>query len=377
MDRQPRSPWGLYLHVPYCATRCGYCDFNTYTADELGPGASRAGYADTLVEEIRLARRALPDAPAVSTVFFGGGTPTLIGADALVRILSVVRTEFGLEPGAEVTTEANPDSLDRSGLERLLAGGFTRVSFGVQSLAPGVLRVLDRTHTPGRSLEVLRDAREVGFAHVSADLIYGTPGETDSDLAESVERVLESGIDHLSAYALIVEPGTRLGRQVARGEVVSPDDDIAADRYGIVDAIAQVAGLDWYEVSNWARPGGECRHNLGYWRGLDWWGAGPGAHGHLSGLRWWNVKHPAAYAAAIHGAELPVAEYEELGSQERRVEHLMLGMRLREGLPVADIPAREADALCAEGLLELEESLVRLTPRGRLLADLVVRRITD
>ena len=377
MGRQPRSPWGLYLHVPYCATRCGYCDFNTYTAEELGPGASRAGYASTLIEEIRMARRALPDAPAVATVFFGGGTPTLIGADALVGVLAAVRSEFGLEPGAEVTTEANPDSVDRHGMEQLLAGGFTRVSFGIQSLAPDVLRVLDRTHTPGRSLAVLRDAREVGFAHVSADLIYGTPGETDGALAESVERVLETGIDHLSAYALIVEPATRLGRQVARGEVASPDDDIAADRYGIVDNLAQSAGLAWYEVSNWARPGAECQHNLGYWRGLDWWGAGPGAHGHLGGLRWWNVKHPAAYAAALHGAEFPVADYEVLGPQERRVEHLMLGIRLREGLPVADVPPRETEALCAEGLLEREGSRVRLTPRGRLLADLVVRRITD
>lgn len=371
------ATWGLYLHVPYCSTRCGYCDFNTYTAEELGPGVSRSSYADTLIGELRLARRALPDAPALSTVFVGGGTPTLLGAADLTRILDVVRAEFGLVHGAEVTTEANPDSIDRVGLEALRLGGFTRVSFGVQSLAPHVLQVLDRTHTPGRSLDALRDAHAVGFDHVSADLIYATPGETDDDLVRTLEGVLHTGIDHLSAYSLIVEPGTRLARHVARGDVLPPDDDVAADRYAIVDAAARAAGMEWYEVSNWALPGGECRHNLGYWRGADWWGAGPGAHGHLGAVRWWNVKHPSAYAARIDVGELPMDGWEQLTPDDVRVEEAMLRIRLREGLPTASLDDQIVAALVDDGLCWMgDPGRVVLTDRGRLLADLVVRRLT-
>ena len=378
VDHAIESPWGLYLHVPYCSTRCGYCDFNTYTAEELGPGVSRSTYADTLIGELRLARAALPDAPPLETVFVGGGTPTLLGADALVRVLDAVRAEFGLAPGAEVTTEANPDSIDRRGMAALLEGGFTRISFGVQSLALHVLRTLERTHTPGRSVEALREARDAGFEHVSADLIYGTPGETDDDLARSIDGVMGAGIDHLSAYSLIVETGTRLARQVERGEVAQPDDDVAADRYAIVDEMAQAAGMPWYEVSNWARPGGECRHNLGYWRGADWWGAGPGAHGHLGALRWWNVKHPAAYAARVNAGELPIDGSEQLTDRDARLEDAMLRIRLREGLPAAGLNPSTVDALVGEGLVARTrvERLV-LTDQGRLLADLVVRRLTD
>ena len=372
-----RAPWGLYLHVPYCASRCGYCDFNTYTAEELGPGVSRSSYADALIGELRLARRTLRDVPPIDTVFVGGGTPTLLGAPDLVRILDVVRAEFGLVPDAEVTTEANPDSIDRAGMDALLEGGFTRMSFGVQSLAPDVLRALDRTHTPGRSLEALREARDAGFEHVSADLIYGTPGETDDDLVRSLDGVLQTGVDHVSAYSLIVEPGTRLSRQVMRGELPRPDDDVAAERYRLVDEAARRAGLEWYEVSNWAVPGGECRHNLGYWRGADWWGAGPGAHGHLAGLRWWNVKHPAAYAARVDAGELPVDGWEELTSDERNLEDAMLRTRLREGMPIAGLDSAILDALVEESLIEIDgrRHLV-LTAQGRLLADAVVRRLT-
>ena len=373
----PGAAWGLYLHVPYCSTRCGYCDFNTYTAEELGPGVSRATYADTLIGELRLARQSLPDAPPLSTVFVGGGTPTLLGAADLVRILDAVRAEFGLAPGAEVTTEANPDSIDQVGMAALRRGGFTRMSFGVQSLAPHVLAALDRTHTPGRSIDALCEARKAGFDHVSADLIYATPGETEADLVRSVDGVLDAGIDHLSAYSLIVEPGTRLARQVARGELPAPDDDVAADRYAIVDAAARAAGMEWYEVSNWALPGGECQHNLGYWRGSDWWGAGPGAHGHLGGVRWWNVKHPASYAARIDAGELAVDSWEQLTADDVRVEDIMLRIRLREGLPTAGLDAGVVADLVAEGLCQVEHSgRVSLTPGGRLLADLVVRRLT-
>lgn len=369
-------PLGFYVHVPFCATRCGYCDFNTYTADELGPGASRSTYADTVISEIRWARSQVPDGRPVSTVFVGGGTPTLLGAGDLVRILDTIDVEFGLEPGAEVTTEANPDSVSPAMLQELRDGGFTRVSFGVQSLAPHVLDVLERTHTSGRALEAIAEARAVGFAHVSADLIYATPGETDDDLAASVAAVIDAGVDHLSAYSLIVEDGTRLAARVRRGELPAPDDDIAADRYRIIDAMASAAGLEWYEVSNWARPGSECRHNLGYWNDADWWGAGPGAHGHLDGRRWWNLKHPAAYARALAEGQPPLAGEETVDEEGRALEQVMLGVRIREGIARAGLPDDAVAQMAAEGLIEFSGDRVVLTSSGRLLADAVVRRLT-
>ena len=368
-------PFGFYVHVPFCATRCGYCDFNTYTAEELGAGVSRSTYADTVIEEIRWARRQMPDDRPVSTVFVGGGTPTLLGARDLVRIIAAIDEEFGIEPGAEVTTEANPDSVSLATLEELRAGGFTRVSFGVQSLAPHVLAVLERTHTPGRSLEAIAEARAAGFAHVSADLIYATPGETDEDLVASVRAVLDAGVDHLSAYSLIVEDGTRLAARVRRGELPAPDDDIAADRYRLIDSMASAAGLQWYEVSNWARPGAECRHNIGYWSDADWWGAGPGAHGHLDGRRWWNLKHPASYARAVGDGVAPVAGEETVDEHGRAVERVMLGVRMREGITRAGLPDDEVARLAAEGLIEARDDRVVLTSDGRLLADAVVRRL--
>ena len=369
-------PLGFYVHVPFCTTRCGYCDFNTYTAEELGVGASRSTYADTVISEIRWARSQVPDDRSVATVFVGGGTPTLLGADDLVRILGAIEAEFGLEPGAEVTTEANPDSVTPQMLDELREGGFTRVSFGVQSLAPHVLEVLERTHTPGRALEAIAEARAAGFAHVSADLIYATPGETDDDLAASVAAVLDAGVDHLSAYSLIIEDGTRLAARVRRGELPAPDDDVAADRYRIIDAMASAAGLEWYEVSNWARPGSQCRHNLGYWNDADWWGAGPGAHGHLDGRRWWNLKHPAAYARALAEGQSPLAGEETVDGAGRALEQVMLGVRIRTGIPVAGLPDDAVAQLASEGLIEVSGDRVVLTSSGRLLADAVVRRLT-
>ena len=368
-------PFGFYVHVPFCTTRCGYCDFNTYTAEELGAGVSRVTYADTVIGEIRWARNQLPEASPVETVFFGGGTPTLLGTD-LIRILGAIDEEFGLTPGAEVTTEANPDSVTPALLEALLDGGVNRISFGVQSLAPHVLATLERTHTPGRALEVIAEARRAGFAQVSADLIYATPGETDADLAASVSAVLEAGVDHLSAYSLIVEDGTRLAARVRRGETPRVDDDIAAERYAMIDELTAAAGLRWYEVSNWARPGSECRHNLGYWRDADWWGAGPGAHGHLDGRRWWNLKHPASYARAIAEGVAPIAGEEVVDEGGRRLERVLLGMRLREGLEMSALPETAIAELLDDGLVQIHADRISLTPQGRLLADGVVRRLT-
>ncbi|MFI5782153.1 radical SAM family heme chaperone HemW [Nocardia sp. NPDC051570] len=373
--------FGIYVHVPFCATRCGYCDFNTYTAGELGSSASPQSWLRALRGELAEAARVfgeLPSAqPPVSTVFVGGGTPSLLGGDGLAEVLDAVRAHFTLAADAEVTTESNPESTSPQFFERLRAAGYTRVSLGMQSAAAHVLKVLDRTHTPGRAVAAAREARAAGFDHVNLDLIYGTPGERDEDLDASLDAVLAAGVDHVSAYSLIVEDGTALARKVRRGELPAPDDDVLAARYERIDARLAAAGLTWYEVSNWAAgDSARCRHNLGYWDDGDWLGAGPGAHSHLGGVRWWNVKHPARYAARVADGGLPAAGWETLTNEERHTERVMLTVRLRTGLPLADLaPAerRRADRVITDGLADTVDDHLILTDRGRLLADAIVR----
>jgi putative oxygen-independent coproporphyrinogen III oxidase len=373
-------PFGIYVHVPFCTVRCGYCDFNTYTAAELGdqPGASRASYAEAAITEIRQARQILGerDLP-VETVFFGGGTPTLLPPGDLAAVLAAIAAEFGLAPQVEVTIEANPDSVAAWDLAALREAGFTRVSFGMQSAVDHVLGTLDRTHDPLRVPAVVEWSREAGFDEVSLDLIYGTPGESLDDWATSVEVALGCHPDHLSAYSLIVEPGTALARRVSRGELAMPDDDDLADKYLVADLRLAEAGLDWYEVSNWSRDGAtRCRHNELYWTGGHWWGVGPGAHSHIGGVRWWNVKHPAAYAGRLAAGTSPAAARELLDRETRRVERVLLEIRLRDGLPVPvlDEHGRAAVAdLTVRGLVELHAERLVLTRQGRLLADAVVR----
>ena len=370
------GPFGIYVHVPFCATRCGYCDFNTYTPAELGD-ATPAGWLAALQVELELAAARVGARP-VDTVFVGGGTPTLLGGDGLAAVLAAVRANFTLAPDAEVSTEANPESSSPALFATLRAAGYTRISLGMQSAAPHVLAVLDRVHSAGRAPAAAAEARAEGFDHVNLDLIYGTPGESDADLLLSVHTALDAGIDHLSAYALIVEDGTALARKVRRGDLPAPDDDVLADRYELLDTALSAAGLRWYEVSNWSTPGGECRHNLGYWDGGQWWGAGPGAHGFLDSTRWWNVKHPKAYAQVLAQRSLPVADSEELDEQARHVEEVMLRLRLRAGMPRAvlgDAERCRADLAVADGLLAVVEDRFVLTDRGRLLADGVIRDV--
>jgi oxygen-independent coproporphyrinogen-3 oxidase len=377
------SQFGIYVHVPFCATRCGYCDFNTYTASELdGSGASQAGWFAAVGTELRMAAEALGAGPEVQTIFVGGGTPSLLGGSGLRRVLDEIRATLPLAAGAEVTTEANPESTSREFFAEIAEAGYTRVSLGMQSAAPGVLAVLDRRHTPGRPSAAAREARAEGISQVSLDLIYGTPGETDQDLRDSLEAVLAAGVDHVSAYALIVEQGTALARRIRRGELAAPDDDVSADRYELVDSTLESAGLHWYEVSNWSTSAEtRCRHNMGYWLDGNWWGIGPGAHSHVGGIRWWNAKHPARYAATLAGGRLPVAGREELTAIERYEERVMLGVRLADGLAVSALrpPGREAAGeLVADGLLEaaaFATGAIVLTARGRLLADAVVRAL--
>ncbi len=394
--RLPRSalaraadvPFGVYVHVPFCQTRCGYCDFNTYTAAELGPGVSRHSYADTLVSEVRFAAAVLADGsggsrmPPVSTVFFGGGTPTLLPAEHLGLVVDEIAQRFGLAEGVEVTTEANPETVTPAYFAALREAGFTRVSLGMQSASPTVLAVLDRAHRPGRPEAAVAEARAAGFEHINLDLIYGSPHETDADWRASLDAAIQAGPDHVSAYALVVEEGTALARQVASGVVPPPDDDVLADRYVMADETLQAAGYDWYEISNWARSGAaRCRHNELYWTDANWWGFGPGAHSHVGGVRWWNLKHPVRWTARVEAGESPAAGRETLDEQARLTEWLMLGVRRREGLPVLSLPesARAVLPQLAQwGLVDrraVDGGRLMLTQRGRLMADAVVKEL--
>ncbi|MBS1905437.1 MAG: coproporphyrinogen III oxidase [Actinobacteria bacterium] len=387
----PGIAFSAYLHVPFCRVRCGYCDFNTYTASELR-GARQDAYADTLIGEIELARDVLsgrgPLRP-LSTVFFGGGTPTLLPAGDLGRMLGAAIDAFGIVDGAEVTVEANPDTVTPAVAQELAHAGVTRMSIGMQSAVPHVLAALDRTHRPENVRTAVEAARAAGLA-VSVDLIYGAPGESLEDWRSSLTTAIDLDPDHVSAYALIIEDGTKLARQIRRGEVPAPDDDLQADMYELADGLLGEAGFEWYEVSNWARRSGDAdradqrsRHNMAYWRGTDWWGFGPGAHSHVAGLRWWNVKHPAAYAQRLATGESPAAATERPDAEAAQLERILLRSRMAEGMPLdaiaADARTRVA-GLIADGLVEPAAALrgtLALTLRGRLLADAVVRALTD
>ncbi|SHG50942.1 coproporphyrinogen III oxidase, anaerobic [Jatrophihabitans endophyticus] len=389
LDRARGVPFGIYVHVPFCQARCGYCDFNTYTATELGPGVSRLGYTDTVLRELRLAGDVLTDGdalgdrlPPVSTVFFGGGTPTLLPAEHLGAILDEIGERFGLTDDVEVTTEANPETVTPAYLERLRAAGFTRISLGMQSAVPVVLAVLDRRHRAGRPEEAVAEARAAGFEHINLDLIYGAPHETDADWQASLAAAVAARPDHVSAYALVVEEGTALARQVAQGIVPAPDDDVLADRYVMADEALRAAGYDWYEISNWARgDDARCRHNDLYWTGSNWWGLGPGAHSHVGGVRWWNVKHPVRYSALIDAGQSPAAGRETLDDESQLLERVMLGVRRREGLSVLSLPERSravVPQLASWGLVDrfgMDGGRIVLTQRGRLMADAVVKEL--
>ena len=346
--------------------------------EELGPGASRASYAASAITEIRQARQVLGDVDRpVSTVFLGGGTPTLLPPGDLGAVLASIAAEFGLATDAEITTESNPDSATAWDLEQLRGVGFNRISFGMQSAVPHVLATLDRTHDPLRVPAVVEWARAAGFDQVSLDLIYGTPGESLPDWETSLEAALACEPDHVSAYSLIVEDGTALARAVRRQEIPAPDDDDLADKYLVADERLAAAGLGWYEVSNWARDeAARCRHNLQYWTGADWWGVGPGAHSHIGGVRWWNVKHPAAYADRLASGVSPAHARELLSAEDRRVERVLLELRLDSGLDpaVLDDGGRAAvPDLVGRWLLSADPSRLVLTRDGRLMADALVR----
>ena len=391
MEKEHLKPLSFYIHIPYCIRRCGYCDFNTYTPSELKDGEASVakvsqGYVDAAIIEINQAFaffNAKNQVRPIETIFFGGGTPTLLPAADLARILDELREKFGFSENIEITTEANPDSVSAVDLKSLRTAGMNRVSFGMQSAKTHVLATLDRTHNPARVSEVVNEAREAGFEHVSLDLIYGVPGESIDDWKESVNTALSLPIDHLSAYALIVEEGTKLGAQVRRGDVVMPPEDETADKYLLVDELATKAGMDWYEVSNWSLTGGEARHNIAYWHSNDWWGIGAGAHSHVQGVRWWNVKHPTTYISKLISGESPMLENETLTKEQMRFEEILLRIRLSSGLPLDFFTEAELvilNSYLAQGHLEeksWQSGQLKLSISGRLLADQIVRALDN
>ena len=371
-----------YVHVPFCRVRCGYCDFNTYTATELD-GYPQSAFLSNLAAEIELSKAEI-QGRKLSTVFFGGGTPSLLPAEELAGALRLLTEAFGLIEGAEVTSEANPDTIDEEYLTVLKNAGFNRISFGMQSAVPEVLKTLERTHNPAKVPEIVGLAKSLGF-QTTVDLIYGAPGETMDQWKESVQAALRLETDHISAYSLIVEPGTKLARQIAKGDLPEPDDELSAEKYEFLDAALSEAGFDWYELSNWSRGESTAsKHNLAYWQGMDWWGYGPGAHSHLAGKRWSNVKHPTTYAKALVAGKLPILESEAVDEKAALEERAMLELRLHEGLPLEIVKSLNPESskaisgLIADQLIEGSAALsgnAILTLRGRLLADLVLRKL--
>ena len=383
-DRDTRT-WGLYIHIPFCAVRCGYCDFNTYTRDEL-EGVSQDTFPGFAAQEMDLAHSVMnewgPEPRALSTVFFGGGTPTLLGPEPLLGLLHRARDLWGVGPTTEVTVEANPDSVTADDLKALRDGGVTRVSFGVQSTDPDVLATLDRTHNPDQVPRVIDYARDAGL-DVSVDLIFGTPGETQSQWQKTLEEALSWNPDHISAYSLIVEPGTALARRIRRGELPDVVDDLQADMYVLTDDMLSEAGYHWYEISNWSTEQRfESAHNRSYWTTEDWWGIGPGAHSHVGGVRWWNVKHPTAYQKRISEGVSPAHAREILTEEQQRTEKILLGLRMAPGIAADAVDAGKAPAIAefiGRGLLDGRQAVggrLVLTQAGRLVADHLVRELT-
>jgi oxygen-independent coproporphyrinogen-3 oxidase len=373
----------FYIHIPYCLKKCGYCDFNTYTPQELKTtGITRLAtrYIDAALSEIELASRQVGRAD-VPSIFFGGGTPSLMPAAELVRVIAKIRERFDVLADAEITVEVNPDSVSLEFLEELRAGGGTRISMGMQSAVPHVLAALDRTHNPENVIRSTEWVRQAGFEHCSVDLIYGVPGESIEDWRSSITAALSLPIDHISAYALIVEKGTKLAAQVERGELVLPSEDETAEKYLMMDGAAESQGFDWYELSNWAKPGGQSRHNIAYWDGSFWWGIGPGAHSYLGNRRWWNIKHPTTYQTKLATGETPIAAQEELGAAELDAEFLMLNIRMRSGIERSRLNQKRmeiAERFAASGHADSaswHDGRLVLTASGRLIADRIVREL--
>ena len=375
----------FYIHIPYCVKRCGYCDFNTYTPAELkistGLEQISNSYIDLLLQEIDSVREQIVGEIKVPSIFFGGGTPSLMQPNDIGRVILKIKNEFDLPVNSEITLECNPDTVTKDSLENFKKVGINRVSFGMQSAIPHVLATLDRTHKPENLAQATTWANEVGISEISVDLIYGTPGESITDWQTSIDSALALPITHISAYALIIEEGTKLAAQIKRGEVTEVDDDLVADKYLIADKAFKEAGFEWYELSNWSKPGSESKHNMAYWNGDNWWGAGPGAHSHLNGKRFWNVKHPNLYKERIQNKQSAVADSEVLKKDQIESERLMLLLRLPSGIEkqtLNQIQLSELSEFVESGHLDRanwNQGRASLTLNGRLIADRILRKI--
>ena len=370
------KPFSLYVHVPYCSKRCGYCDFNTYTPSELDREDQIESWLNSAVKEIELARRVLKEELTIDTIFFGGGTPSLLDSNTVVNFIQSVKSNFKLKPGLEITIEANPDSITEEKSQRWLNSGINRVSIGMQSSTKEVLKKLDRTHNPDNVSHSVDILKKSGFDNFSLDLIYGTPGESLNDWENSLKDAIALNPPHISAYSLVIEPGTKMGAQLNRGEISQVNDDEAADKYQLADEMLNKNNYSWYEISNWAKKDKECKHNLNYWLGNNWWGIGPGAHSHVNGVRWWNHKLPKVWRELLEKQNSPALAREVLSEDQIRSEQIMLLSRLRTGLGNQEVDENRIENLIANQLATLDANKIVLTLKGRLLADEVFRQLS-
>jgi len=370
------KPFSLYVHVPYCSKRCGYCDFNTYTPSELDREDQIEGWLNSAVKEIELARRVLKEELTIDTIFFGGGTPSLLDSNTVDNFIQSVKSNFKLKPGLEITIEANPDSITEEKSQRWLNSGINRVSIGMQSSTKEVLKKLDRTHNPDNVSHSVDILKKSGFDNFSLDLIYGTPGESLNDWENSLKDAIALNPPHISAYSLVIEPGTKMGAQLNRGEISQVNDDEAADKYQLADEMLNKNNYSWYEISNWAKKDKECKHNLNYWLGNNWWGIGPGAHSHVNGVRWWNHKLPKVWRELLEKQNSPALAREVLSEDQIRSEQIMLLSRLRTGLGNHELDENRIENLIANQLATLDANKIVLTLKGRLLADEVFRQLS-
>ena len=370
------KPFSLYVHVPYCSKRCGYCDFNTYTPSELDREDQIESWLNSAVKEIELARRVLKEELTIDTIFFGGGTPSLLDSNTVDNFIQSVKSNFKLKPGLEITIEANPDSITEEKSQRWLNSGINRVSIGMQSSTKEVLRKLDRTHNPDNVFHSVDILKKSGFDNFSLDLIYGTPGESLNDWENSLKDAIALNPPHISAYSLVIEPGTKMGAQLNRGEISQVNDDEAADKYQLADEMLNKNNYSWYEISNWAKKDKECKHNLNYWLGNNWWGIGPGAHSHVNGVRWWNHKLPKVWRELLEKQNSPALAREVLSEDQIKSEQIMLLSRLRTGLGNQELDENRIENLIANQLATLDANKIVLTLKGRLLADEVFRQLS-
>jgi len=370
------KPFSLYVHVPYCSKRCGYCDFNTYTPSELDRDDQIESWLQSAIKETIFARKILGESLTVDTIFFGGGTPSLLEASVIKEFINNVSKHFKLKKDLEITLEANPDTITQSKAEDWLKAGINRISLGMQSSATKVLQVLDRTHNPANVLSSVEILKKAGFTNFSLDLIYGTPGESLEDWSNSIKDAIAINPPHISAYSLVIEPGTKMGSQLSRGEIKAVSDDDAADKYQLAEKLLNENGYSWYEISNWAKENKECQHNLNYWKGNNWWGIGPGAHSHINGVRWWNQKLPKNWRESLDKDQSPALAREKLTNEQIRNEEVMLLSRLKTGINRSDFDQKNVEKLIEDKLVNDVSGKLELTLEGRLLADVVFRQLT-